>query len=306
MKLGFCLPQMGSHVDGHSVREVAIRAEQLGYDTLWVQQRLLRPLKPQIPYPSPDGSFPPQYANVLGPIETLVYAAAITSRIKLGTSVIVHAYHSPVSLAKSVASLDVLSGGRVIFGVGLGWNKDEFDASGTPYRNRGQRLEEYIRCLEAIWGPDPVEFRGRFYQVPWSEIGPKPLQKPRPPMLLGAFAPPAIMRAGRLTDGWIPVAWGPLEGVGQGIQAARQAAQEAGRDPAALQFPLVVIFFAPPGEPLGADRQPFAGSLAQIKEDGKRAEELGVTELIFQTNFLPDVKGKADYLRYLELLRELG
>ena len=128
-------------------------------------------------------------------------------------------------------------------------------------------------------------------------------QRPRPPVFIGAFAPPAIMRAGRLGDGWFAVQWGPLEGLAQGIEAARSAAREAGRDPVALQFPLRVNFPLVTQEPLGGDRQPFTGTLAQMKEDAQKAAELGITELVFDTNFLPDVEGKVDYLRYLEMLR---
>lgn len=305
MKLGFCLPQTRG-ADGDAIRAVATRAEQLGYDTLWVQERLLRPLRPQIPYPgTPDGVMPPLMASVLQPIETLVYAAAATHRIKLGTSVLVYAYRSPVSLAKSFASLDVLSGGRAVVGIGLGWNKEEYDISGTPFQQKGQRLEEYILCLKALWGPDPVEFQGEFYPVPLSEVGPKPVQKPHPPIIVGAHDLPALIRAGRLADGWFPVLWRPLEILAQGIQAVRSAAQQAGRDPASLQFPLR-IFPRPTSEPLGNDRQPFTGTLAQMKGDVQKVAEIGVTELAFDADLLPDVRGPQDHLRYLEMLREVA
>ncbi|MBI1885777.1 MAG: TIGR03619 family F420-dependent LLM class oxidoreductase [Chloroflexi bacterium] len=306
MKLGFCLPQMGRAATPEAIREVARRAEELGYDSLWVQQRLLRPLQPQIPYPgSPDGSLPLQYRWVLDPFQTLTYAAAVTNRIRLGTSIIVYAYHSPADVAKRVATLDVLSGGRVVFGLGLGWNKDEFDASGAPYRNRGARQEEFIRAVTALWGDDPVEFKGRFYTMPKSEVGPKPLQRPHPPIVLASFVPAGIMRAGRLCDGWHPIAFLPFETLAQGVQTVKSAAKETGRDPNSLIFPARVNIFQVTDGPIKDGRMPFQGSLEQMKEDAKKAEEAGITELALETNFMPDVKSTADFLRYLEMLRGL-
>lgn len=305
MKIGFCLPQMGAHVDAESIQAVAEKAEALGYAALWVQERLIRPLKPRAPYPMGDGTIPPQYSNVMDPIATLTIAAAVTSRIKLGTSVIVYAYHSPVDMAKRIASLDVLSGGRVIFGIGLGWNVDEYVVSGLPYKHTGQRMDEYIACVKALWRADPVEFDGQFYQVPSSEFGPKPVQKPHPPILVAAFTPPGLKRAVALGDGWHPIAVIPWDQMAQGIQAVKARAKEAGKDPDKMEIPARCFPVVTP-EAQGRDRQPFVGSMRQIKEDARKAAEVGITELVIETNFLPDVKGKEDHLRYVEMLREMA
>jgi len=305
LKIGFCLPQMTEAATPEAVRETARRAEELGYDSLWVQERLIRPLEPQTGYPgTPDGQLPPQYRWVLDPFETLTYAAAVTSRVKLGASVIVFAYHSPTDVAKKFATLDVLSGGRAVAGLGLGWSKDEYDASGTPFKNRGARQEEYIAALKALWGPDPVEFKGKYYTVPKSEVGPKPVQKPHPPLVLASFAPAGIMRAGRMCDGWHPIAAVPMAVLAQGVQAAKGAARAAGKDPETLSFPCRV--FPMLTETAVQDgRMPFQGSLEQLREDARAAAEAGLTELVIETNFLPDIKGTDDFLRHLEAFRAL-
>ena len=306
MKLGFCLPQMGEAATAEAVREVAQRAEELGYDSLWVQQRLIRPLQPQTGYPgSPDGQLPPQYRWVLDPFQTLTLAAAVTSRIKLGTSIIVFAYHSPADTAKRVATLDVLSGGRMVFGLGLGWSKDEYDVSGQSFKARAARQEEYIRALKALWGTDPVEFKGKFYTVPRSEVGPKPVQKPHPPIVLATFTPAGMSRAGQLCQGWHPIAFLPFDTLAQGVQAVRTAAGQAGNDPKSLLFP-IRVFPALTEQPIKDGRMPFQGSLEQLKEDAQRAEEAGITELVIETNFLPDIQGARDFLRHLETFRRLA
>ncbi len=306
MKLGFCLPQMGEAATAEAVREVAKRAEELGYDSLWVQQRLIRPLQPQTGYPgSADGQLPPQYRWVLDPFLTLTLAAAVTSRIKLGTSIIVFAYHSPVDTAKRVATLDVFSEGRTVFGLGLGWSKDEYDASGAPFQGRGAREAEYIRALKALWGPDPVEFAGKFYTIPRSEAGPKPVQRPHPPIVLAAFTPAGIARAGRLCQGWHPIAFLPFDTLAQGVKAVRAAAQQAGTDPKSLLFP-IRVFPTLTDQPMKDGRMPFQGSLEQLQEDAQRAEEVGITELVIETNFLPDIKDTRDFLRHLETFRKLA
>jgi probable F420-dependent oxidoreductase len=180
---------------------MAQRAEAR-YDSVWTVERVLWPVKPQTPYAaSPDGSLPEPYKYVLDPLDALTFAAAHTNRVALGTSVLDIPYYNPVMLARRLATIDVLSKGRLRVGLGLGWSQDEMDAVGADMKQRGARADEFLQVLKAIWTTNPVEFRGKFFQVPKSYIGPKPVQKPHPPIYLAAFAPPALKRLARWQTG---------------------------------------------------------------------------------------------------------
>lgn len=177
MRIGITLPSMGRAANPTNIIQAAQKAEKLGYDTLWVADRLLYPVNPRTPYPAtPDGSFPEFYKDILDPLEALTFVAAHTSRIGLGTSVLDMPFYNPVVMARQLTTLDVLSGGRLRVGLGLGWSEDEFEAAGASLKERGARADEFIRILKAIWTTDPVEFVGKYYKVPRSIIGPKPIQ----------------------------------------------------------------------------------------------------------------------------------
>ena len=212
MKIGIFLPHIGEFATRENILYVAKEAEKEGIDSVWVLDRLLWPLNPQSPYvASPDGSLPIEYQNVFDPLTTLTFVAGITERISLGTSIIDMFFQNPVVLGKRFATLDVLSGGRVIAGLGIGWSKDEYEISGIPFKERGSRADEYLQVLKKIWTEDVVEFRGQFYNIPPSKIAPKPLQKPHPPLLLGGFSPKIFSRIVNYANGWIGVAgFGPL------------------------------------------------------------------------------------------------
>src|SRR6185503_14377047 len=178
MKVGILLPHLGEVASKESVLYVAKEAEKEGLDSVWAIERLLAPINPQTPYvATPDGSLPAEYQNILDPLTTLTYLAGKTERISLGTSIIVKLFHNPVLLARMLATIDVLSGGRVIAGFGLGWSKDEYDASGIPFARRGERADEFLQVLKSIWTDEIVQFKGKFYNIPASKIGPKPMQK---------------------------------------------------------------------------------------------------------------------------------
>ena len=209
MKFGFGLPNIGPLGSADSVRTIAIRAEELGYDSLWVIERLLYPANPKTPYPvTPDGSLPDVYRHVLDPLETLAFASVHTTKIKLGTSVLDILYYNPVMLGRRISTLDRFSSGRIRLGLGLGWSEDEYDAVGATFRNRGKRADEFLAILKAIWTSNPVEFKRDFYTVPKSFMDSKPVQKPHPPIYLAAFAPAGLKRIAR-TAGWNPVALPP-------------------------------------------------------------------------------------------------
>jgi probable F420-dependent oxidoreductase len=297
MRLGFTLPHLGRVASPESLVRAAQRAEALGFDTVWTVDRLLYPMRPRTPYPaSPDGSLPEYFKIVMDPLETLTFVAAHTRRIRLGTSVLNMPFYNPVVLARRLATLDVLSGGRLRLGLGQAWSADELEAVGAS-RERGARADEFIQVLKALWGPDPVEFRGKHFQVAPSTVGLKPVQKPHPPLYLAAYVPPALRRAARLADGWLPSSL-PAEALGQMIPQLRAMAREAGRDPAELEIiDLNAIRITP--EPLGPRRPLLAGSEGQVREDVARLRDLGVTEILWFSSgaSLQDVLTEAERVR---------
>lgn len=304
MRVGFNLPNIGPAATAKAVSEVARRAEALGYDTLWVTERLLYPVKPQTPYVgSPDGSLPEAFKVALDPVDTLTFAAAQTSRIGLGTSVLDIPFYNPVLLARRLTTLDVLSGGRLRVGFGVGWSKDEFDAVGASPGERGRRADEFLRVLKAIWTTDPVEFQGQYYRIPRAIIHPKPVQRPHPPIYLAAFAPAALRRAATLADGWLPVGL-PVEAMAQMSAQLRELAKAAGRDPAALEVVVRANVHITP-QAQGGKRWIFSGSFEQVKEDVDRVRDLGVNEVFFDPTYSPDGQTPEAFLACMERLRRL-
>src|SRR5215469_13080963 len=155
MKVGITLPNLGPQATRDNILQTAIQAEKEGFDSIWTITRILWPLKPQTSYVgSPDGSLPVEYQTAFDPFNVLAYVAANTGKISLGTSVIDMFFYTPVMLAKSYATLDVLSQGRVIAGLGLGWSKDEYQASNIPFAKRGERADEFLQVMKTIWTND--------------------------------------------------------------------------------------------------------------------------------------------------------
>jgi probable F420-dependent oxidoreductase len=284
MRIGFALPQMGSIAGPESISKVARRAEELGYSSLWVLDRLLYPVNSRAPYPVGDGSLPHLYKRVLDPLETLTFAAARTERIGVGTSILNLPWYNPVLLARSLASLDVLSAGRLRVGFGIGWSPDEYDASGTDWSTRGKRADEYISAIKKIWTTDPVEAKGSDFVVPKSFIGLKPVQKPHPPIYMAAYTPGALSRVAREANGWFPVGV-PLAAVGQMFDGIKEMAKSAGRDPKTIELVIRanVEFTAPPSSSARPD------------------------ELVIDVQFSPEIKTVEDVLRRMqELYRMAG
>ena len=305
MRLGFILPQIGPAASPEAIITVAKRAEELGYDSLWVTDRLLYPVQPQTPYvATPDGSLPEPYKIVLDPLHALTFAAAHTSRITLGTSILDMPYYNPVLLARSLTTLDVISNGRLRVGFGQGWSKDEHDAVGVSMKSRGARADEFLRALKAIWTTDPVEFQGEFFQIPKSIILPKPVQKPHPPIYLAAFAPAAMKRVAEAADGWNPAGI-PAESMAQMMAGIRGMASQAGRDPSEIKM-LVRANLHVTSSPLGDQRWSFSGSLDEIKSDIQATKSVGADELFFDPTFSPDGASVAGFLTRMEQVKQLA
>ena len=287
MRFGFALPQIGSLVGPEALVTVAKRAEDLGFDSLWVLDRILWPVDPRAPYPIGDGSLPLQYKHVLDPVETLTFAAAYTSRIALATGVLNLPWYNPVLLARRLTTLDVLSRGRLRVGFGIGWSPDEYEAAGAPWQDRGKRADESIEVLKKIWTTDPVEFQGKHYRIAKSFIGPKPVQKPHPPIYLAAFTPSAMKRVAAEAHAWLPVGI-PLSDVGAMFEAIKNMAKDAGRDPSALEL-IVTAGVEIHKRPIEKERIEFTGSLEQIGEDFATARKVGAAEIAIYAQFLaPD------------------
>jgi probable F420-dependent oxidoreductase len=275
--LGISLPTSGPSASPASIRRVAEEAERIGLASVWTYERLLRPAEPMMlgvgPIPLPDSS-----ASVFDPLEALSFVAACTSRVKLGTSVIDILFHNPVVLARRLASVDQLSGGRLIVGLGQGWMEQEFRAAGVPPRRRGTGFEEHLAAMRAVWGPDPVRFDGRFYHIPEAQIGPKPLQSGGPMLLIGAGAPVALERAARLGLGLTHVMFG-WDILRDALGVFRRAAEAAGHDPSGL--PIVVQVNGSVGFEAGDDRVPLTGSVAQVLADLEQLKQLGVRNVFW-------------------------
>jgi probable F420-dependent oxidoreductase len=282
-----------------------------GFDSLWVFERLLWPINPQTPYPAtPDGRLPLESQIMLDPLETLTYVAANTNKIALGTSVIDMLFHNPVVLARRFATLDVLSEGRAIAGLGIGWSRDEYQASNIPFQNRGKRADEFIQVLKRIWTDDVVEFKGNYYSIPASKIGPKPIQKPHLPIYLGGFSPNTFSRIVNYdTNGWLAVVGGPLEYIDSTIKTIKDIANKANKDPNYFK----VILMAYPEVALDskgqststtneAQRFPFTGTIDQIGNDIKRIKQMDIDHIVFGYNFIPigrDVNKMLDITKQL-------
>jgi probable F420-dependent oxidoreductase len=275
MRIGLGAPISGGWATPENLVRVAAEAEELGYASLWTLQRLLV---------GADQDLPPVYRSVLDPVAALAYTAARTSRIRLGIGVINLPFVPPAYLAKQAATLDLLSGGRLDLGLGVGWSPAEFTASAASTARRGPRTVEYLQVLRTLWADETSEFDGEFYTVPPSRMLPKPVQKPGPPVLLGGGVPAALQRAGRIADGWISSSGADLTRIADDIAQVRRGAAEAGKDPSALR--VIVRGVVRVDRP--ADRL-LSGPHDKIREDAAWLAEQGVTELFYDLNFDPAI-----------------
>jgi probable F420-dependent oxidoreductase len=303
MRIGFGAPVAGAWATPGYLASFAERAEQAGYASLWTFQRLL----------VPEGSdMEPVYRSVLDPMVALGYAAARTTRIRLGAAVVNLPFVSPAYLAKQATTADVLSGGRLDLGLGIGWLPEEFTATGASMARRGARAEEYVAVLRTLWEDDVSSFRGDFYSIPAGRQDPRPVQRPGPPVLLGGLSHRAMERAGRIADGWITSSRADLSRISEGVAVVRAAATAAGRDPRAVRIVCrgVVLAGAESKRPDGG-RRLLSGSYEQIRGDAAWLAGQGVTELFYDLNWdpqvgSPSVTPEAAARRAGEILAELA
>lgn len=272
MKVGVHIPQVGGFAKPGVIAPFARAAEEAGFDSLWVFDHVVLQKDQHSRYPySADGRLALRpTTDFLEALTLLTYVAAITSRVQLGTSVLVLPMRQPVLHAKIMASLDHLSNGRFILGGGVGWWKEEFEVLGVPWERRGKRMDEYLHLLRALWRDEWVNFEGEFYRcVDWT-CNPKPVNGTIP-ILLGGESRAQLERVGRLADGW-HATWANLPDLKALFAIAREAAARAGRDPDALSLTIEG------GGLLGAD------GMAELAASLGELTALGVSHAILTVN----------------------
>ena len=283
---GCSLPSSGPMSSPESLRSLAQRAEDLGFDSVWVSDHIVVPRQVESFYPyAPDGvaTFSPD-ETYFEPLAALNFLAGCTHRVRLGTHVLILPYRNPVLTAKILATLDVLSGGRVILGAGVGWMEEEFQALGLDtYHQRGAVTDEYIQLFKELWTKDEPVFQGKYYQISGSAFQPKPVQKPHPPIWIGGHTGPAIRRAAKYGDGWLPIGLRPpaiLEPEEMAVKMARlrTLTSQAGRPEDAVEvvFSTSILF----DNAAGPSRAMMSGRPEQIAADLRQYQDLGVQSFI--------------------------
>ena len=316
MEFGFSLPGRGPLARPDNLVKITVTAEQLRYASVFVTDHIVLPAsmaKSSYPY-SADGHFPGGAdQDYLEPLAMMAYLARATSRIRLGTSVLVVPYRHPLLTAKMLATIDQLSRGRVILGAGVGWLHEEFEAvAAPPFEARGPVTDEAIEVMRRAWKMNPVAFEGRHYTIGDVYALPKPVQPRGIPIWIGGHTDAAVRRAGRLGDGWHPIALRPPGNLlpdeyAAKVEILRAAARDAGRDPAhvvlSLRVPMAVRS-ARAKAPAG-DRPLFQGSPAEVAGDVRTYAALGVTHFVFDAT-VQDMKDVlANMRRFAEDVRPL-
>jgi probable F420-dependent oxidoreductase len=285
--LGLALPQLGPHVDAGTVQEFATRAEALGYVRLWAQERHLVPLGPGADYAGvPGAAVPTQYQQALTPTELLAAVAAMTTTIRLATGVLVAGLHRPLELAKRLTTIDVLSGGRLDVGLGVGWSAAEHRAAGARLDERGPRVDELLDGLLAAWGPDPVQWQGTFAEIPLSLVGPKPLQSPHPPLISGMWSAPGLRRTAARYDGWNPA--------GMSVARVARIVEELNASRPAGRAPLTVHYRVFLEQPIQRPGQPPLSD-ERLAEIVAQADEAGFDEVVIDASFWSEIRSPADW-----------
>ncbi len=282
MELGLALPHTGPLASAAFVREFAATADECGFASLWAVDHVAVPRHVESLYPLgetprrlPDGVVNRWMAPSYEQLTTLAFVAGVTRRARLGTGVSVLTLRNPVVHARMLATIDVYSGGRLVCGVGAGWLREEAEAIGVPWSERGARAEEHVALLRALWSAegDEVSFAGRFHRVPPIHPEPRPAQRPAPPILVGGHGDAALRRAGRIGDGWLA---GPMsaERAAELWPRVLVAARAAGRDPARLRLSVGASFAIQAGGPSAGATGPRGA-----RPDGAMGESnLGVLE----------------------------
>lgn len=279
MKLGICLPHYGRPIEVPRMLEVARRAEERGLDSIWVTDHVIVPDQANVIYRE----------QMLDPLAVLPWLCGVTQRIALGTSVVILPYRSPIPVAKLLASVDVLSGGRLIVGAAIGWLEGEFEALGVPFKERVSRSEEALELFRTLWTREHPEIQTRRHRLRDVTFSPLPLQKPRPPLYVGGNSEGALRRVARLGDGWHATATN-LDAFRQGVEALRRLWKDAGREgePAlSLRIPITIDGVHRPAVDMTLirGRHVLGGSAPRIAEELRGFQALGCGHIALEVSY---------------------
>ena len=267
--------------------EVATTAEELGFGTAWIGEHIISPLdmSSRYPYADHDEQAPAYHSHLpfYDPYAALSYLAARTTTLRLGLSLSIVPLHDPYHLARSVATLDLFSEGRFLFGVGAGWLKEEFEIVGRPWDRRGARLEESLAVMERLWNDTEPAFDGQFFSLPPSAMEPKPLTRPHPPYFFGGISPVALDRAARLGDGWIGVGL-ELDAIAPVVADLRRRREEVGRGSDPIEVSMIL------------------GTMRPTRDDIARLADAGVDQVVLR----PWIKGREAVPNLRALAADLG
>ncbi len=286
MKFGFSLIVRGNEATPDTFARIAERAEALEIDSLWCSAHIIVPPQIKSGYILIPGRKHPEHWKECywEPFTVLSYLAALTSKVTLGTSVVIVPMHNPIELAKQVAEVDQLSGGRFVFGVGVGWFEEEFEVLGQDFHNRGARTDEALDLMKVLWSDDPVSFDGRYYRVEKAFFSPKPLQRPSPPIWVAGGSKAALKRAARCADAWHPVR-PTFETLREARADLDRYLEEAGRTPESLEIAVKLPLIFQDG-PTQSEQPPTQGRVADIIGAIDRYRDAGASHLVF--DFVPE------------------
>ena len=283
MDFGFSLSNNQGMEDVQDVLSLARRVEELGFDSVWASEHVFN-----TSYVYDRIGNRPYYE----PLAVLSYVAATTSRVLLGTSVLVIPYHNPIKLAKTAATLDVMSGGRLVLGIGVGVIEQEMEAMGVPFAERGAFTDEAIAVMKELWSQEDPSFQGRFSSFSGMKFSPKPVQQPTIPLVIGGTSRAAIRRAARSGNGWHPTAMPPEE-LSQAMRYLQERTAAAGRDPSEVPVSISI--------PMGEGREgrfSLGNDPAEIAQKARAFEELGVRRIVVS----PNTRNAAEMLPAMEML----
>ncbi|MFP6653173.1 MAG: LLM class F420-dependent oxidoreductase [Dehalococcoidia bacterium] len=273
MKFGFIIPHNFGLDDPDDVLNIGKRAEELGFDSVWVNHHILN-----VGYIFDRLGSKPYYDA----ITVLTWVAAHTERVRLGTTVLVLPYLNPLVLAKTLATVDVMSKGRLNVGVGVGALKPESDALGSTFETRGRYADESIKIMRELWESENPEFDGEFFSFSGVKFSPKPIQKPGPPILIGGASRAALRRVATLGDGWHPIQQS-IADLKQNIATIRRLAEEAGRDPSEITVTVRTELDVLDSRSDGTE-SPMIGTADQLLATIEQYEEIGVSELVLSVS----------------------
>ena len=310
MRYGFYLPTRGGCATPDALETILRRGEGLGFHSVMIADHVVFPTVIVSKYPYTVSGVFPGGGDALEQLTLMAFVAGCTRTLRLVTSVMILPYRNPVLTAKMLATIDVLSRGRVTVGVGVGWLQEEFDALDAPdFARRGSVSDEYLRIFKTLWTQDPASFSGEFYRFAALRCLPQPVQKPHPPIWIGGHSGPALRRVARHGDGWHPVGANPAvplrpAELRASLDRLFRLTEAEGRDPTALTISFKAPVYDAAAATLdGTERRPFSGAPQQVVDDVGTYEKLGVSELIFdfRSEHLADTLDRME--RFAEIVR---